>query len=372
MIGKLPQIISALTSRRLAFRLDLVPLEFEGLPWSKVTNWLLTESSVIFKPSKPWGLPTILQIEPTSRCNLECRICPVATGLQRPAGNMDLSLFRRIVDELRGSLLAILFWDWGEPFLNPHAYDMIRYARQAGVKVVSSTNGHVFADPAQAREVVGSGLEVLVFSVDGISQGTYQHIRQKGRLDTVLEGIQLVVAEKRRAGRRLPVVNLRFVVTQHSEQEVPLLAEFARGLGVDVLTLRKLHYVPETEAQAPTGSGLIPTERKFQLPPLAQDTGMPLREARNPCRNLWNCPTVHWDGTVCSCFMDYNERRPLGSLRQHGFRDIWRGAAYRSLRAEFRRRWRELPLCGECASGFEGGDVGREANAEVVFFPQGG
>jgi len=377
---KLAQVISAFASGRLSFDLDLVPLHFEGLPLRKAVNWFLTESSAYFKPSRPWGLPTILQVEPTNRCNLACRICPVATGLERPAGNMDLALFRGIVDELADSLLAILFWDWGEPFLNPCAYDMIRYARRAGIKIISSTNGHVFAGGDQAREVVESGLDVLVFSVDGITQETYQHFRQKGRLDTVEEGIRRVVAEKRRSGSHTPIVNLRFIVMQHSEHEVPLLQEFAQGLGVDVLTLRKFHFVPGatqgcdlgTEVRDRAGGGLVPTELRFQLPLLAQDSRTPVRVSRNPCRNLWNCPTVHWDGTVCSCFMDYNERRPLGSLRQDSFREIWNGESYRRLRREFRRRWRELPLCGECASGFEGGDVGRAANAEALFFSQGG
>jgi hypothetical protein len=59
---------------------------------------------------------------------------------------------------------------------------------------------------------------------------------------------------------------------------------------------------------------------------------------------------------------------PLGRLEDGSFKQIWRGEAYRTLRRDFRKRWRELPLCGECASGFEGGDVGREANAEALFF----
>ncbi len=109
----------------------------------KVANGILTEGSVSFKPTMPWGMPTVLQLRPTSRCNLHCRVCPVGMGLDRPTGDMDLPLFQRIIDELGEYLLLIMFWDWGEPFLNPHAYEMIRYARCAGIKVVCSTNGHV-------------------------------------------------------------------------------------------------------------------------------------------------------------------------------------------------------------------------------------
>jgi len=70
--------------------------------------------------------------------------------------------------------------------------------------------------------------------------------------------------------------------------------------------------------------------------------------------------------------MDYKEQRPLGSLRDQSFSDIWYGEAYRRLRRDFRRKWKEVDLCKECASGFQGGDVGREANAEAFFFRDSG
>jgi MoaA/NifB/PqqE/SkfB family radical SAM enzyme len=374
VIGKLGQVAGAFATRRISFEMDLVPLRFNRLPLRKVMNWFLTETSVAVRPSRAWGLPTILQVEPTSQCNLKCRVCPVATGLERPTGDMDPALFRRIVDEIGKTLLVIMFWDWGEPFLHPNAYEMIRYARQAGIKVVASTNGHVFASGDHAREVVESGLDVLVFSVDGTDQATYQHFREKGRLDAVLEGIRRVVSEKRRLASSTPIVNLRFIVMKHSEHQVPLARDFARSLGVDVLTLRKFHFVPGTgggiNSETSLGSSLVPSEIRYQLPALPQADQRPVRVSRNPCRNLWNCPTVHWDGTVCSCFMDYNERRPLGSLQELSFRKIWCGAPYRALRERFRRDWRGLSPCGECASGFLGGDVGREANAEAFFFAE--
>jgi MoaA/NifB/PqqE/SkfB family radical SAM enzyme len=376
--NKMVRLAAALRTGTLCFELDLVPLRFEKLPLRKIANWLLTETSVKVKPSRPWGLPTILQVEPTSHCNLQCRMCPVGLGLNRPTGNMSQDVFCRIVDELGQTALVMMFWDWGEPFLNPAAYEMIRYARQAGMKLVSSTNGHVFADPEQARQVVESGLDVLVFSVDGMTQETYQVFRKHGKLAAVLQGIENVAAEKRRSGSRTPVVNLRFIVMNHCEHEVPQVASVARGLGADIVTFRKFHYVPGTgptggigAAQPDPARRLIPTETQYQLPALDQG-GRPVRVSRNPCRNLWNCPTIHWTGTVCSCFMDYNELRPVGSLATHGFREIWKGSAYRNLRTAFRNSWENLPLCGDCASGFRGGDVGKEANAGAVFLSEPG
>jgi MoaA/NifB/PqqE/SkfB family radical SAM enzyme len=371
MISKPLRALKALASGRVAFETDLIPLVFDDLPRKKILNWILTETSVHVRPARPWGLPTILQVEPTSRCNLRCTVCPCGAGMDRPAGDMDPEVFRRLIDELSGSVLLLMFWDWGEPFLHPKACEMIGYARNAGMKVIASTNGHVFSSREHARRVVESGLDALVFSIDGISQGTYQRYRAEGRLEQVLAGIRNVVEAKRTLGVQVPVVNFRFIVMRHNQHEIPLLKEFAGSLGVDVLSLRKFHAVPDHRLRSRwLDAELVPRETKFQIPALSPDDLQPVRSARNPCRNPWNCPTVHWNGTVCSCFMDFDEQRPLGSLAEESFRSIWYGERYRRLRSAFRRRWRDVPLCGECALGFEGGDVGQCAVAEAFFFQQ--
>lgn len=364
--GSSARAADALIRRRIAFDVDLIPCRWDDVPRRKVLNWLRTESSVYARPARPWGMPTILQVEPASRCNLHCRVCPVGTGLGRRVGDMAPALFERIVDEARDYALLLLFWDWGEPFLHPDACHMIRYARQAGLRVVSSTNGHVFAQPEHAERVVSSGLDVLVFSVDGITQQTYQHYRAAGHLDQVMEGIRNVMEAKRRGGAQAPLVNLRFIVMRHNEHEIPRLRDFAASLGVDALTLRKFHAVPDRRMRSSWAEAdFVPTQRQYQLPALTPGTFEPTRAPSNPCRNLWNCPTIHWNGAVCSCFMDWSESRPLGVVGPQTLREIWYGEAYRHLRARFRRNWSQEPLCGECALGYVGGNIGREANAEV-------
>ena len=122
MILNLYKVVKALLFKKLKFEIDLIPFEFKKLSPKKIFNWILTESSVLFKPTQPFGFPTILQLEPTTECNLRCKICPVGIGMDRSTGHMDWELFRKIIDEMENYLLLILFWDWGEPFLNIALY----------------------------------------------------------------------------------------------------------------------------------------------------------------------------------------------------------------------------------------------------------
>ena len=128
--------LKALVTRHVEFGCDRIPYRFDNVPRKKILNWILAEASARVHVPRPWGLPTILQVEPTNRCNLRCTLCPVTEGLERPAGSMDPDLFKRLIDEVAGHVFLVLFWEWGEPFVNARIYEMISYARQKGIKLV--------------------------------------------------------------------------------------------------------------------------------------------------------------------------------------------------------------------------------------------
>ena len=80
------------------------------------------------------GLPMSISFEPTTSCNLRCPECP--SGLRsftRPTGMLEGDLFRRTMDELSDTLLYLIFYFQGEPYLNPALLDMVAYARKKGL-----------------------------------------------------------------------------------------------------------------------------------------------------------------------------------------------------------------------------------------------
>jgi radical SAM protein with 4Fe4S-binding SPASM domain len=365
--------LRALSSRKVHIECDRLPHEFERVPFKKILNWIMVEASIHLGAGGAWGWPTHLQIEPSSRCNLRCTLCPVTEGLSRPTGNMSLDVFRRLIDEVGPYVFLIILWDWGEPFLNPLIYDMISYAKRWDIKLVTSTNGHVFAHGDHAERLVLSGLDSIIFSVDGLHQTTYEKYRQGGDLATVLEGIQRVLEARRALKSTTPLVDLRFIVMRHNEHEIPQLPGLARSLGVDALTLRTLNTYDDGEccSTQADGGALLPTTVDYQPFRLDPRDGSRIRRAANPCKALWNNPAIHADGRVCPCTFDARGRYVLGDLNKESFRDIWWGAPYRRLRRRFRRDYRGLVLCSECQWAFEGGSMGEERDVEVHFFDGG-
>lgn len=76
-------------------------------------------------------MPLSISIEPTTSCNLRCPECP--SGLRqftRPTGMLQLNRFEKIIEEQRKTLLNIMFYFQGEPYLNPDFLEMVKAANQ--------------------------------------------------------------------------------------------------------------------------------------------------------------------------------------------------------------------------------------------------
>ncbi len=358
--------LKALFTRRIEFPCDRIPYSFENVPLKKILNWLLVEASVRFRLRQPLGMPTILQVEPTNRCNLRCSLCPVAEGLARETGFMDPALFRRIIDEAAPYAFLILLWEWGEPFIHPDIYELIAYAHSKGIQMVSSSNGHIFAHGDHAEKVVRSGLDSLIVAVDGISQETYTKYRRDGNLDTVLKGIRSIVEKKRELNSRAPLINLRFIVMKHNEHEIPRLHGLAESLGVDVYTLKTLYPGHDVDPAQDKHNEFIPAKPEYRR--FRYTNGfVRIRQVQNPCTHLWRSPAIHWNGVVCSCSFDVEEKNYYGNLRESSLRGVWYGDAYSAFRRQFRKQWESIHACSNCSYAYVGGDCSRDTILQAVF-----
>ena len=235
--------------------------------------------------------------------------------MKRPQGLMAFDTFTKILDEVGGYIFTLLFWGWGEPFLNPRAFDMIAYARAKGIKVISSTNGHLFARQEFADPAARSGLDSIIFAIDGVTQASYERFRHGGRLETVLQGIRNVADRKKALGSKTPLINFRFIVMAQNEAEIPLVKKLAPSVGADALTFKTLNpemktFICRLSSETSEGKMLMPREthyRRFRIGPRGEPR---VYRRRNPCKHLWNNPVIHWDGTVVSCSFDPCELIP--------------------------------------------------------------
>jgi MoaA/NifB/PqqE/SkfB family radical SAM enzyme len=335
-------------TRRLTFTFDKVDFTYSHLTWKRMWNWFLAEFSYSLKSDRAWAFPTHLQIEPANVCNLRCPVCHIVTD-NKPRGLLRLEDFKKLIDEVGDYLLFLHLWGWGEPFINQDFFSMVRHAKDKGLKMISSTNGHFFEDEKNIDRLIDSGLDVLIFALDGVTRETYEKYRHQGDFDRVLRGLRLLLQHRKERGASSPLLNLRMLVTRDNEDEVPQMRRLAQEVGVDVLTLKTM-YTFDNEA---VGDCLLPLQseyRRFEY----NKNGQPIKK-KNLCKKLWNHPTVYRDGIVVPCDYHTGQELSLGNVfSSHGggFREVWFGEKFRQLRARFLKGERAGLRCENCALNF--------------------
>jgi radical SAM protein with 4Fe4S-binding SPASM domain len=360
---KLHTIIMALSTRRLSFAFDKMEITLDRVSWKRLANWAAAELSAILRTRRAWAYPTHLQIEPTSRCNLKCPLCNVVTDTGRSRGEMSLDRFRSIIDEIGDYLLFIQLWGFGEPFMNRDIFSMIQYAKSRGIKIITSTNGHFFEDQDNIDKLLNSGLDYLIFALDGADRETYEKYRSGGDFEKALNGLRFLMRRRTQAQVSLPLVNLRMVVSRDNEGQIPLMKSLAKEMGVDFFSLITMSPINSCESE---WKKRIPVNPDYCRVRFDDSGGMIRKKLR--CKRLWNHPFVYQDGNVYSCEYYTSRDQPLGNVFDGGgsaFKKIWLGKSFERLRVAFAGRAKDAK-CADCPRNY--GDA--EQNVCHMFTPQ--
>lgn len=321
------------------------------MTWKKYVNGgrLLSSYFVSRAIGRPRhrGLPISLAIEPTTACNLRCPECP--SGLRsftRPTGKIELSSFKKIIDETKSQLLYLTFYFQGEPYLHPGFLEMVGYAHQNGIYTATSTNAH-FLDDNTARKTVESGLDRLIISIDGATQATYEAYRKEGKLEKVIEGTRRLVHWKQKLGRKSPHLIFQFLVVKPNEHEVAAVKALGRELGVDEVRL-KTAQIYDYE----NGNPLIPSMDKYSRYRRSASGGWePKHRLENECWKMWHSGVITWDGQMVPCCFDKDATHTMGNVMELGVRGVWTGNPYQQFRAALLSSRSEIEMCKNCSEG---------------------
>jgi radical SAM protein with 4Fe4S-binding SPASM domain len=283
--------------------------------------------------------PVNALVEPTNYCNLKCPLCPTGAGiLKRKKGYMEWKTYTTFIDDVGKYLLAISFWNYGEPFLHKNLAQMVKYAHDRGIYTIISTNGHFFSDERIA-EILDSGLSKIILSVDGASQKTLEVFRKGARIDEIINGASKLIIKRNQRGMKTPILQFQFIVMKHNEHEIETAKQLAEQIGCDEFRL-KLVSVTKKEREA-----FMPNLEEYQGYTGAGDLK---KELGFVCRRPWEHTVVNWDGEVSACCHDPEISIQLGDLKKEPFGKIWRGRNYSRLRQQIASSRNMPPICQKC------------------------
>lgn len=343
----LPQTYNLMVRRRFNFHFEMIPYSVTNLSYKKIKNFVLAGMNQFFLPSKPFGRPVIAQIEPTNCCNLSCPLClTTSETMSRPRNILPYETFTQFIDEAGDYLLLIVLWNWGEPFLNPRIIDMIRYAKAKNIVVHTSTNGNVIFGKEKAEMLIDSGLDSIVFAIDGACQETYSMYRKGGNLESVISNVKTIVSSKERKKSRTPRLIMRTVVMKHNEMEINTLRDLAKELKFDFFTLKTV------DLPADRGSNLdikyAPDNRSYQR--YEYEKGKTIRKQKPfECMRPWKRITFDAVGEIIPCELDYKSTLSYGNVKNNvSSIAVWKNEQSRKYRATFNHGNNDSYICLDC------------------------
>ncbi len=303
--------------------------------------------SRFFNSAKPWGMPISLSIEPTTACNLGCPECP--SGLKqfsRDTGNLKAENFNRWLNQLSPKLSYLNFYFQGEPFIHNDILQFISKASQAGIYTSTSTNAH-FITEKKAQEIVKSGLDRILISIDGTTQEVYEQYRVHGTLQKVLDGTKHLVEARKNLNSSTPHIIFQFLVVRPNEHQIEEAKQLANDYKVDEIRF-KTAQVYDYE----NGNPLIPTIEKYsRYKRLSNGKFIVKSSLDNHCWRMWSGAVVTWDGKVVPCCFDKDATHEMGNLSKEDFKSIWKGKAYAMFRKQLLKGRKAIDICKNCSEG---------------------
>lgn len=268
--------------------------------------------------------PSFLQMETVTKCNAKCPFCPQNEIVRDPA-RMPTETWQKIVDDTRGWGLTYRPFLTNEPFVDNRMPEIVRYIKDNDptARVEFNTNGELVTEKL-AGELLEAGVDIMRFSIDGLSRETYEPSRIGIDFTKVIERTKRFLELWDEGGYRDTVfTELRMIEVPENKHEVAAYKDFWGPRCSEVL-ITHMYQWPWTGQKR-------------------QDVVL------KPCLKVLDEMFFYTNGNATICCWDVHERAVVGNVNEQSVTEIWESYAARCMRATLDDGRRDLlNLCSRC------------------------
>lgn len=249
---------------------------------------------------------------------------------------MSLGAFQKLIDDLGkfpAKLKLLSLYKDGEPLVNNQFPAMVAYAQQAGVaeRIWTKTNGSLL-NPELNSRLIGSGLDMICISVEGVSREAYQKVAGVALdYDKFLANLEDLFSH-----RGSMDVYVKIADSGLSQTEIDRFYSDFGPISTHIAVEKLMGW---------SNSGL----KDFTLGthPDTYD-GLPL-VPKIVCAYPFYVMAVNANGSVSVCGNDWSYATSVGDVFQHSLKSIWQGSRLRAFqRMMLEGRRCENAACSDC------------------------
>jgi pyruvate-formate lyase-activating enzyme len=290
----------------------------------------------------PLSTPFVLFVDPSSACNFRCKFCPTGdrqlikeTG--RWQGTMKFDIYTKIIDDLKEfdrALKVLRLYKEGEPLLNPHLPDMIKYAKSSGMVdyIDTTTNGSLLSNDLSLR-LVEAGLDRINISVDAMSDKQFlEFTKTKVNFKEYVDTIRFLYENRQQCEICVKIAG-DYLTDEEKERFFDVFGDISDRIFIE---------------------NTAPCWPEFDV---EQRTGVTICKGiyDNPITEVKTCPyifysmSVNSDGSVSLCFLDWARKLIIGDTRTQSLRQIWLGKTHFDHQMAHLKGIRNtIPVCCQC------------------------
>lgn len=284
---------------------------------------------------KAGGTPPPISTElfATNECNNSCSFCYFRTFHKKRDSltlSQMISYIAQIAD-INGK--AIVFSGGGEPLLNPHTPNAVKYAKSIGLDIGFITNGQLMTK--QIAETLLSSCVWVRISLSATTSQTFEAIRGVDKFHEALQGIQTLTLAKKDSSASC-TIGLQWIYTKREPISylINFIKEHCQNTGIDYIQIiaEQTHHIQRLVNQR----DLIEHIRKLQIlcpsnPQIiyskADDLLLPNFGRDYPtCEGHWFTAVIAADAKVyLCCHLSGQTQYEIGDLTKISFEEIWHG-----------------------------------------------
>jgi len=292
--------------------------------------------------------PDSIEIETTTMCNLNCKMCDHSWRVGKK-GSMSFEHFKKIIDQFKFSWIYspnIDLTGYGESLMNPDFLKMCEYikSKKSDCFVYFASN-FTLLTPKVAEKLIRLGIGSICISLDGATEQTYESIRVNAKWDTVISNLRSLIELKRKLNSNKPRISINCVALKENVHELPLLIQLAKDLGITNVSITQELFFDKNESLKADainfkkflGDAQLLADNYDITMSTAYFTKLPIKTCMNP----WNKIYITYDGFLFPCCSSTAPRTRMindnfGNLLEQDFKELWNSERYKKFRNDVR------------------------------------
>jgi len=302
--------------------------------------------------------PFVVELDPTSQCNLACPDC-ISGELLNKDEIPTIRLLKLVDEIIDAGVKAVILIGGGEPMMHPAAGDVIRKLGEAKIKIGITTNGLFLKKHLEVTAEFASWVRV---SMDAGTSETFNRVRPsrtgKSLFDSAIKNIELFAKHKKGSlgysfmifnegnygFRGIPLVSGALDKVAHIKtnvHEIYKAAELARNIGCDYFEVKPMYDINHFSVMQPENVTHIVDEQLLKARALNTDSFKVLEatklwaslhgESNLEAKEYRRCVSAETrtlitpSGVYVCPYFRGTEHKNLGRIQDMSFSDLWHG-----------------------------------------------